>query len=202
MAGQMSALPAEPDHLIRWARADASSSGGTAGEVTNTTFLSRPDYGRYLRDTLAEAEHQALPVARLTRITSSVLAVRPGNGDRPVRLVLRDGEIGADVAVLATGNAPSTLPFDAPASERIVAEPWRPGALDRVAGRPATGDGALGPDGDQDRSVVIVGTGLTMLDLAMAITDSDPAAVIHAVSRHGLLPRAHPGRPASGRQPR
>src|SRR5271165_3654110 len=130
MTGQMSALPGDPEHLIRWAAADASSATGraatSAGEIRPTTFLSRPDYGRYLRDTLADAERRAVPVARLTRISSEVLAVRPGSGDCPVRLVLPDGQIEADMVVLATGNTPGRLPFEVPPSERIVAEPWRP----------------------------------------------------------------------------
>ena len=41
--------------------------------------------------------------------------------------------------------------------------------------------------------MVVAGTGLTMIDLAIAITSANPAARLHAVSRHGLLPRAHPG---------
>jgi uncharacterized NAD(P)/FAD-binding protein YdhS len=205
MAGQMSALPGDPEHLIRWAAADASSATGraaaNAGEISATTFLSRPDYGRYLRDTLADAEHRALPVARLTRVSSEALAVRPANGGSPVRMILSDGQIEADMAILATGSTPARLPFDAPPSERIIAEPWRPGALAGVAGRPASGNSAMSAGRAHGSSVVIVGTGLTMLDLAVAITDSDPGAVVHAVSRHGLLPRPHPGTPPAVRRP-
>jgi uncharacterized NAD(P)/FAD-binding protein YdhS len=199
MAGQMSALPDEPDHLIRWAAADAGNGASgravSTDAVTGTTFLSRQDYGRYLRDTLADAEHQALPVARLRRLSSEVLALRRGGATRPVRLILPDGQIDADIAVLATGNAPARLPFETPPSERVVADPWLPGALGGVTG------GAAGPAGTGSPSVVIVGTGLTMLDLALAITASKPDAVIHAVSRHGLLPRPHPGTPPAARGP-
>jgi uncharacterized NAD(P)/FAD-binding protein YdhS len=191
MAGQMSALTGDPDHLITWAADNASGAfdraATSAGAVSRTTFLSRPDYGRYLRDTLADAERQALPVARLMRISSQALAIRRASGTKALRLVLADGHIEADVAVLATGNAPARLPFETPPSERVVAEPWRPGALSGV-----TRDGG---------SVVILGTGLTMLDLALAVTANNPSAVIHAVSRHGLLPRSHPGAPPAGRQP-
>ena len=190
MAGQMSALPDDPDDLIRWAAGEASSApgrvGASQGAVTRTTFLSREDYGRYLRDTLADAEHRARPVASLTRLSSEVRAVRPANAGPALRLTLADGQLAADVAVLATGNAPARLPFEVPPSERIIADPWQPGALARVCG---------------GRSVVILGTGLTMIDLAVAITAANPDAVIHAMSRHGLLPRPHPGTPPTGRQP-
>ena len=195
MAGQMSALPDDPDHLVRWAASDSGADSAThrarAGDrdVGRTTFLPRRDYGRYLRDTLADAEHEALPVARLTRVRSDVLAVRHTAAGRPVRLILSDGQLDADVVVLATGNAPARLPFDAPPSDRIVAQPWLPGELARVTSSADCG------------AVVIVGTGLTMVDLAIAITASKPDAVIHAISRHGLLPRTHPGTPPCGSQP-
>ena len=196
MAGQMSALSDDPDHLIKWA-ADARRDAGdraaeSLGAVTSTTFLPRRDYGRYLRDTLADAEHQALPVARLRRVTSEVLAIRRDGASRPLSLSLADGRIEADFAVLATGNAPARLPLEVPPSDRIVADPWLPGALAAVAGPPGQGDAG---------AVVILGTGLTMLDLALAIAASNPTAVIHAVSRHALLPRSHPGTPAANRGP-
>src|ERR1700730_283463 len=47
MAGQMSALPDEPDDLIRWAAHEASRASGrvgaSQGAVTRTTFLARAD---------------------------------------------------------------------------------------------------------------------------------------------------------------
>jgi uncharacterized NAD(P)/FAD-binding protein YdhS len=196
MAGQMSALSDDPDHLIRWAADAGGDSGDRAadelGAVTSTTFLARQDYGRYLRDTLADAEHQALPVAHLRRVTSEVLAIRRDGASGPLTLMLADGRIEADVAVLATGNAPARLPLEVPPSERIIADPWLPGALSGVAGPPGPADAG---------AIVILGTGLTMLDLALAIAAGNPTAVIHAVSRHALLPRSHPGMPAANRGP-
>ena len=202
MAGQMSAVSGDPDHLLKWAAADARQCSAEGGEPTSTTFLSRADYGRYVRDTLADAEHRALRAATLTRVTAEVRSVRRVDADRTLRVILADGQIDADIAVLATGNAPARLPFEVPPSERIVADPWRPGALAGLTGgasqRPGRGRPPL-PDPD-DGSVVIVGTGLTMLDLAVTISASNPHLVIHAVSRHGLLPRPHPGTPTAQRQ--
>lgn len=174
MARQMSALPDDPDHLVRWAAASLAP-GST---VSGTTFLPRHAYGQYLRDTLTEAETAAGPDSRLSRAHCQAVAIKRTGATGPLLVVLTDGEVRADVAVLATGNAPSELPFATPASDRVITDPWLPGALD------ALGDGS---------PVVIAGTGLTMIDLAIAITSANPAARVHAVSRHGLLPRAHPG---------
>ena len=85
--------------------------------------------------------------------------------------------------MLALGPMTAGLPFEAPASSRVIADPWRPGALDEIR---------------DNKPVLIVGTGLTMIDLAIAIGDQSPGSVIYAVSRHGLLPRRHPGGPGIG----
>lgn len=172
MAGQMSALPDEPDHLVRWAR------------VPRETFLPRRDYGRYLCETLDQAARQARPTALLDRSHSKITAISRTEGSgRPLRLTGSGGWLDADVAVLALGAMTAGLPFDAPDSRRVISDPWRPGAIDGIR------------DG---QPVLIVGTGLTMIDLAVAISEQSPGSPIYAVSRHGLLPRPHPGRPGTG----
>ncbi len=75
-----------------------------------------------------------------------------------------------------TGNKPPAPPCPVPASPRYVCDPWTPGALDGVA------DGS---------PVVVLGTGLSMLDVAISLTGAHPETVVHAVSRHALLPREH-----------
>ncbi|HMH91960.1 MAG TPA: FAD/NAD(P)-binding protein [Streptosporangiaceae bacterium] len=178
-AGRMSALPGDPGHLARWAQAEGIQHDG---------FLARRDYGRYLAGLLADAQRRAWPTARLSCVTAEVVSAgRPGPG-RPLRLGLAGGggPLEADIAVLATGSLPPGAPCPVPAGPRYVADPWAPGALD------GTGDG---------RPVIIIGTGLTMLDLAMTVTDANPATVVHAVSRHALLPREHRGAPVPGHPP-
>jgi uncharacterized NAD(P)/FAD-binding protein YdhS len=169
LTARMSAVAGDPDHLLRWA--DAAGLG-------DLEFLPRQEFGRYLQDTLADAERRAAPLCRLTRITSDVLGLRPGTGGRPVRLLLADATIEADVAILATGNPPPSTPVPFPDSPWCVANPWAPGALDVVR------------DG---QPVVILGTGLTMLDVVTTVTGNHPQTTVRAVSRHGMLPQVHRG---------
>ena len=175
-ASTMSALTGDPDHLTQWAE--------QAG-IRHDGFLPRSAYGRYLSDLLAQAERAALPAVRVSHITSEVVALRRCSRGRALRLHLAaDGRIDADLAVLATGNLPPAQPCPVQHGARYIADPWEPGAL-----APA-GDGS---------PVVLLGTGLTMLDVAVALTDANPRTTVHAVSRHALLPRAHrwPPPPAS-----
>src|ERR1039457_242418 len=174
-AGQMSALAGDPGHLMRWA---------DAAGITHDGFLARHAYGRYPRETLSDAERSAQPTARVSHLTSHVVAVRRNAQGPALRLRLADGCIDADAAVLAIGNLPAAPPCPVPQSPRYIADPWAPGALD------GAGDGS---------PVIVLGTGLTMLDVAIAVTDGHRATRVHAVSRHGLLPRVHRGQPAAAR---
>jgi uncharacterized NAD(P)/FAD-binding protein YdhS len=173
-ADRMSAVAGDAGHLVRWAAARGIEHDG---------FLPRPAFGRYLTEVLADAERSAWPAATVSRITSDVVALTPGGLHRPVRLHLAaDGRIDADIAVLATGNRPPTAPCPVPDTPRYVGDPWRPGALDGIA------DGS---------PVAVLGTGLTMLDVAITATGAHQGTVVHAVSRHGLLPCEHRCPPAA-----
>ena len=173
-ASAMSALASDPGHLTRWA--------AQAG-LRHDGFLPRRAYGRYLTEVLATAEQSARPAARVSRLTSQVVAIRRSSHGRALRLHLAaDGRIDADAVVLATGNQPPTPPCPVPQGDHYIADPWEPGALEAV------------PDG---RPVVVLGTGLTMLDVAIALTDADPRTIVHAISRHALLPREHHWPPAT-----
>jgi uncharacterized NAD(P)/FAD-binding protein YdhS len=167
---KMSALADDPDHLLRWAR--------VAGmDVAGSDFLPRGVYGRYLREVLAAAGHQTWPGGRLAQVTGIVTSLTGTGLSHPLRVHLSNGgRIDADAVVLATGNRPPAEWPQIAAGPRYVADPWAPGALTGIC------DGA---------PVLVVGTGLTMVDLAVTLTQANPDTVVYAVSRHGLLPRRH-----------
>ena len=170
-ADAMSALAGDPGHLTRWAAAAGLPHDG---------FLPRRAYGRYLTYSLAAAERSARPAARVSRITADVVAIRRHSHghshSRALRLHLAaDGRIDADAVVLAAGNLPPAVPCAVP-QDRYIPDPWEPGALDAAA------DGS---------PVAVLGTGLSMLDVTIALTGAHPDTVVHAISRHALLPREH-----------
>jgi uncharacterized NAD(P)/FAD-binding protein YdhS len=166
-ADAMSALVGDPGHLTRWAAEAGLAHDG---------FLPRGSYGRYLTESLAAAERSAHPAARTGHITADVVAIRRCTHRRALRLHLAaDGRIDADAVVLASGNLPPAAPCPVPPG-RYIADPWEPGALEAAA------DGS---------PVAVLGTGLSMLDAAIALTDAHPRTVVHAISRHALLPREH-----------
>lgn len=140
-------------------------------------FAPRPQWARYLRTRLDEALAAVADRLVVRQVADNATdVVRAGEG---VRVTTSAGEVlEADQLVLATG-LPSVgddwAPRDLTAHERYVADPWRPGALDAVV--------AGGGD------VLVVGTGLTMVDVAVSVTG--PGRRVVALSRAGRLPQPH-----------
>ncbi|MFO7250713.1 MAG: FAD/NAD(P)-binding protein [Actinomycetes bacterium] len=165
-AVQMSAIDGEPDHLVAWARAQGLDATG---------FLPRAAYGRYLRETLAAAADP--PERTLRPVTATAVAL---DADLAVRLA--DGRrIAADAVILALGNRPPAPLPGVPAHPRHIADPWAGDALAAI---------------DDGAPVLVVGTGLTMVDVALTVTRAHPGTVVYALSRRALLPRPHRADPA------
>ncbi|MFE7506162.1 FAD/NAD(P)-binding protein [Promicromonospora sp. NPDC057488] len=179
VVARLSAFDDDPEHLMRWC-----ASAGVPAEPG--TFLQRADFGRYLTELLGSVPVPAGSEVRHVRGTVvDVTEVGGGAGvggdaaDAPgVLLTLADGgTLRADAAVLALGTPPPVrLPEYEPWGDRYVADPWSPDLDDRAAGA---------------RRVLVVGTGLTTLDVVAHLHALLPGATFTAVSRGGVLPAAH-----------
>lgn len=168
-ASNMSALPDEPDHFVRWLEARGVADASHA-------FVPRITYGAYLRELLEEAMREAAGAVEILH-GQVVDIVRNG----VTRLLLADGRsIEADAAVLAVGNLPPHLP-GALGADRLSPE--------RYKGDPWAKDAAQGLQ-DEDE-VLVIGTGLTMVDVALLLESNGFGGRITAISRRGLLPHAH-----------
>lgn len=176
-AGGMSCYPDDPGHFTRWLCRHGEPT------VRGADFATRYRYGAYLADTLAQAvvrSHGMVAVRRLRTRAESCTGTPRG----PVELHLADGGLlTADSAVLATGPAAPAAAWAPPAlriSPRFINSPWKPGVLESVR--------------EDTTDVLLVGTGLTAMDLALTL--DRPERTIHAVSRSGLLPQPHALGPA------
>ena len=172
-ASQLSAFPDAAGDFIDWCVK-------YAGACDPTSYMPRLDFGRYLARTLAEAEQHTSAGVTLDRRLKEVSSVDPHKNG--VTMQLSDGSsVIADVAVLALGNLPSVPPPGCEATLHHAAymnDPWQRGALDKLA---PTGNGIA----------ILIGTGLTMIDVAIVLANRFPHLAIVAVSRNGHLPHAH-----------
>lgn len=171
-ARNMSAYAENPDHFVGWLR---DRGLGDADD-----YVPRKVYGDYLAGQLEAAVRAADGRLRIVQDAATDI-----ERDRHGFLVHLSGgkTISATVAVLALGNfapeAPAAIDPEALGSAWIN-DPWR-GEITRD----------LDPAGD----VLLIGTGMTMVDVALQLADSDFKGRILALSRRGLLPLTHPDAP-------
>ena len=168
-AGNMSAFADRPDHFCDWLAAH--------GLGCEAAFVTRATYGRYLRETLRVAMERY--GRRLKLVDDEVLDIEEKDGQVTLGLV-NGGLIEADRAVLAIGNLP---PHDPPAiagahlpAHRYIADPWASDFAEGLA---------------DDAAVLVVGTGLTAVDVILRLAASGFAGPITALSRRGLRPHRH-----------
>lgn len=172
-AERMSLFAEDGAHFVRWCRARGRY-------VEGTDFVPRSVYGDYLEETLDSLACGAERAAFAALLRTEVVDLEPLRGGFVV--VLRGGALlHADEVVLATGHPrPANplgrwLPDDAP---RYIGDPWRSEQLAAI--------------GRNDR-VLLLGTGLTMVDVALSLADNGHRGEITALSRRGLLPLPHDG---------
>jgi uncharacterized NAD(P)/FAD-binding protein YdhS len=168
-AGEMSAWPDAPDDFLCWARKNYDAS------VQSRSFPPRSVYGDYIASllarTVAECAHD-----RFQWIQDEALSLHRRKGKLAVQVKI-GLEVSTRAVVVATGNFPPANPGmpELKASASLYSQvPWAADALETL---PASG------------SVLLIGSGLTSVDLIMALKSKGFRGVIHVLSRQGLFPR-------------
>lgn len=172
-AASMSMFVARPQGFLEFAQRGDSSIAGT-------DFLPRRLYGDYLEAEVDRALTRARSAGHDVRVLPvAVDAVVPENNG--VTVVHGEESSHVDAAVLAIGSLPPQplggVSDAALESGLYVTEPW--GFL-----------GSVKPD-PRPRKVVLIGLGLTAVDVLLELSALWPNATFEAISRHGLLPEPH-----------
>ncbi|WP_095205047.1 FAD/NAD(P)-binding protein [Mesorhizobium carmichaelinearum] len=164
-AAGMSAYADDPGNFWRWLQ----GRGLVDREQTPQTpfYAPRSLYARYLGELLDELEAREQPTGRLRLIHEESLSITPTTSG--VEVALANGtSVVAHLAILATGHD------EQPAQGHAI----RMGS---------EADTAL----DADNPVMVLGTGLSMVDAFLALEQRGHTGKIVAVSRRGLLPSPH-----------
>lgn len=170
-AGQLGARPDAPGDFADWL---------SLGPRGRHEFLPRIAYGDYLAERVREAQEAA---TNLSLVRQEAIAIsRVGDG---FRVHLDDGGyFASDRVVLALGALPpQRLTGVGPRlalSPRYIGWPWQDDGLDRI---------------EPEARVLIVGTGLTMVDVVATLAARGHRGPLVAISRHGLLPQPHTAEP-------
>jgi uncharacterized NAD(P)/FAD-binding protein YdhS len=160
----MSALPDQPDHFWRWLTSrnmDMQLCPDPYG------FVPRRIYGDYisslLKQQISDRTERHLSIVQGT-------CVEIAERDTDLFVTINDGRrFAADFVVLATGH-------DTRTGHQGFTDPWTPPS-----------DISL----EVDAAVLILGTGLTMVDYVLSLLRDGHRGTITAISRRGLLARPH-----------
>lgn len=176
-AGRLGLWPARPGHFHVWC-----ASRGLGDDPH--AFRPRVLFGEYAASELAETLRRSRSAVTLVHRRETAETVR----DSGTRLEIessRGRRSRFDHVVLALGHGPVRRPagLDGIATDpRLLEGPWNAAGLDCLAA---------------GRRILIVGTGLTMVDAALSLERRGFRGEIVAISRRGLLSRSHgPGRSA------
>lgn len=171
-AQDMSVFEDDADHFVRWLATQSTYKLDSHTPIAEQ-FVPRVLYGEYLKDLIsAMCTNKSV---KLTLSKNEVINIK--QQQHQLILELNDSQqVIVDKAILALGNnTPRSFPFPV-TNTNVIHNPW-----DYLAPK------AIPPED----AVLIMGTGLSMIDTVLTLYHQNHRGAIYAVSRHGLQPLPH-----------
>lgn len=171
-------LPDDAQHLVRWCERTEILARDPEAVVGDSAFIRRLDFARYVRDTLQDCADACRHGSSVTHVRDAAIDLAFCDGRYRVQ-THRSGILPSDMVVVATGNPSRVTPrvlTPLCGAQGFLGDPYDLEGLQRIAG---------------SRKVLIVGAGLTAMDVACALIRYRHAGSITMVSRRGLRPRRH-----------
>jgi uncharacterized NAD(P)/FAD-binding protein YdhS len=183
-AARMSVDPDNADDLTQWLTAYIADGGWPESDQQHVPiselFPPRGIFGLYAQQRLAEAKARSASTVEHVRAEVTDLEV----DEHATLLTLSDGQqLRGAVAVLATGMFPAarTPQTESSGLNAAAVDPWDVQAMTQL---------------DPQSTVLIIGSGLTMVDAVVSLEQAGHRGPIEIFSRHGLLPHVRRQPPA------
>jgi uncharacterized NAD(P)/FAD-binding protein YdhS len=175
-AARMSVDPDNADDLTQWLTDYIGAGGWPESDQqpvpVSELFPPRGIFGMYAQQRLAQAEAQSASSVEHIRAEAVDLQVEGAS----TLLTLDNGaQLRGAVAVLATGMFPAarTAQTQSTGLNAAAVDPWDVQAMTQL---------------DAHSTVLIIGSGLTMVDAVVSLEQAGHRGPIEVFSRHGLLP--------------
>lgn len=171
-AAKMGAYADNIEHFYDWLKENGH-------QYQHADFVPRRLFGEYLRECLRSAYDAREPDTHLNVYDDEAIDI--AFDDAKAQVILNSGDIlYAEKVVLAFGNflppQPSVDDLEFTRSRNYHRDPWSPSALNSI---------------DRDSRVLIIGTGLSMVDVTLKLHEQKHHGEINAISTRGLLPAVH-----------
>ena len=177
---RMSLFRDDPGHATRWLFDHGVLPDAASTDERGHHYVARKHYGAYVADTLQSTVDAAGDRVTLQHHRSQATAIEAGASTRHLVLLATGEALPADGVVLAFGHAAPVQPCHVDDGVLIcpalIADPWAVGGFDQIA---------------PSDKVLLIGTGLTMADVVASLVQRGHCGPITAISRRGLLPKAH-----------
>jgi uncharacterized NAD(P)/FAD-binding protein YdhS len=171
---RMSLFSADRGHFTRWLFDNKWLPDAESSDPLGRCYPPRRAFAAYIQDMLVRSATRA---SLRHRQTPAVALTRDGH---ELRVELEDGtSLQVDRVAICTGHvpgAPCRITQDAARHPRLIANPWSSGSPAVV---------------NRSESVLIIGTGLTMVDVVASLARRKHQGPIVAMSPRGLLPCDH-----------
>ncbi|HWL07387.1 MAG TPA: FAD/NAD(P)-binding protein [Planctomicrobium sp.] len=179
LAANMSAFPDHPSHFVDWLQT-RSEYVDFPKSTLREMFIPRTIYGDYLCNLLFSYSRQIGDAGRvkIDIVEENAIDILDADEMGPTVILANGDRIVADQILLATGNQ-APAPFHGP-NETFTHPAYCPDPWSRW-------ENAL-PDGG---NIILLGTGLTMVDIFLSLNARAWKGNIIAISRHGRVPMSH-----------
>ena len=172
-AGNMSAFPETKNHFVIWLKSLTEYSSLSLEEISKL-YVPRNFYGDYLESILEQCLQTLPNHVNCELIMAEVSSIKAGENN--YFITRTDGKtLEADKVVLATGNHLPRSPFkeDHPLTNSgfYFENPWIRASVNNLS---------------EDKPVLIIGTGLTMVDVVLGLREQNFKGKIIAVSPKGF----------------
>ena len=186
-AARMSVDPDNADDLTQWLTDHIAGGGWPESDQQHVPvselFPPRGLFGVYVQQRLAEARQVGAQCgSTVEHVRAEVVDVQASSDS--VQLTLNDGQqLHGAFAVLATGMFPAarTPQKESSGLNATALDPWDVAAMRQL---------------DPQSTVLIIGSGLTMVDAVVSLEQAGHRGPIEVFSRHGLLPHVRRQPPA------
>jgi uncharacterized NAD(P)/FAD-binding protein YdhS len=170
MADKMSAFPDDSGHFTRWL-------SGSGLDYNGNSFVPRGIYRRYILDLLNKELAMDKPGLRYAYWQDLAVDL---SADRQCLLLQSGRQIRFDKLVLALGNF-DPAPLSLPGKAYLTHSGYHTAGLDQEPLR----------DLPSDAGILIIGSGLSMVDMVLCLAHRNHRGPITALSTHGLIPLPH-----------